>query len=586
MVRLPEGGAEPVDAVRYRLAVRLSVVCAVTAAVSVLSLWPLFMSNPATGSINLLVAVSFVATGVALAETPLHRTSAYALIATAGVWLMSWWWAWPVEWQVGPLPLLSNLFGYLWFVFGGIALLRYPGPVLATRFERVYFLTLAGWICIGKIVIAVVSEPEWERLSPVAWWLTVHPNRPLHDALLRTFYIGIIALAVVMLFLLLAKLQRSRGMDRLDSLPVTVAACTVAVSGGINLWARLLDFAPPVIEALQTAMGVAALVTPLAFLMTVLRRRLAYSAVADLVVRIAGAPTTAHVEHELRRVLQDPSLALWVWNPGEGRYENAELGICSEPRDETRWRRRITASNGECLAVLILDESLRRHPTLIRSALVATGLALEVQAQLAEVSASRLRITTAAVDERRRIERALHDGAQQRLLAVSARLSAARLRSAANPDAVDAIDDARDDLREALVELRRLARGIHPAVLSQSGLPPALEDVAERLPLQVELCVPAGRWADEVEVTVYFLVCEALTNSVRHGHACSASVVVTADRSSLTVVIRDDGCGGARAVNGSGLAGMRDRVHALGGTLLIDSPAGEGTVIRAVLPCG
>ncbi|MGH2952337.1 MAG: sensor histidine kinase, partial [Solirubrobacterales bacterium] len=125
-----------------------------------LSLWPFWAMNPVTGVINLLVAVSFVATGVALGEDSNHRTTAHAITIAALFWLMSWWWAWPHEWQIGPLVLLSNLFGYLWFVFGGIALLRYPEPVLAKWYERVYFVALASWVCIGKALIALVSEPE------------------------------------------------------------------------------------------------------------------------------------------------------------------------------------------------------------------------------------------------------------------------------------------------------------------------------------------------------------------------------------------------------------------------------------------
>lgn len=568
-----------------RLALTVAVVGILTAGSSVLSLWPFWSSNPVLGVINLLVAVSVVITGVALGEVSYHRTTAWAFVGTAVFWLMSWWWAWPPEWQVGPLALLSNVFGYMWFVVGAIALLRYPNAVLSTRFERLYFAAMAAWVCLGKVAIALVSEPEWDGYSPWSWWPTVAPDRGLRDTLASVFYVGMVTFVVLLLFLLLQKLRRSRGMDRLDSLPVIVAASTVTVSGVIYLSARLFDFSPQVIDALRVTIGVSALVTPLAFLMTVLRRRLARSAVADLVVRIAGAPTVAHVQRELRCALQDPSLTLWAWLPEESLYANVDGARQPRPHDGDGWSVPIRTSGGAHLAVLVLDQSLRRHPALVESAVVAAGLALEVQAQLAEVSASRMRIAAAAVDERRRLERDLHDGAQQSLLAASASLGAARVKAPESSEVMAAIEQARDDLRTASAELRQLARGIHPAVLSQSGLLPAIEDVAERLPLDVDLRIPAQRWNAEVETMVYFLACEALTNAVRHSEARRVSVSVDAGDAAVNVEIRDDGRGGAVSSKGSGLAGMRDRVHALGGTLTIHSPAGGGTSIRAVVPC-
>jgi len=211
---------------------------------------------------------------------------------------------------------------------------------------------------------------------------------------------------------------------------------------------------------------------------------------------------------------------------------------------------------------------------------------LEVQAQIAEVRASRMRIATAAIDERRRLERDLHDGTQQSLLAAAASLGAARLHVPESSETVvAAIDQARKDLQTAYMELRQLARGIHPAVLSQSGLLAAIESVAERLPINIELRIPDQRWRANVETTLYLLVCEALTNTVKHAKADHVSVRLESHDARVDVIIRDDGCGGAAASDGSGLAGMRDRVQALGGTLSIHSPVGRGTSIEAVVPC-
>lgn len=588
-MNLPTGtGPENASPGWSRLALAATATGAVTALSSVLSLWPFWTINPVTGVINLLVAVSFVVTAVVLAENPYHRSTARLIGLTAPVWLVSWWWAWPDEWQVGPAALVSNVTGYLWFVFGGVGLLRYPGPALSRAYERWYFVALASWIVGGKIAIAAVSVPEWGGYSPWSWWPTVVPLRDVHDALLRAFNAGVVLFAVLMMFLLVTRLRRSRGMDRLDSLPVTVAACAVSISGGVYLTARLFVLPPAVVGGLQTAMGAAALVTPMAFLMAVVRKRLARSAVADLVVRIAGATSVGDVEVELRRALQDESLRLWAWRPAQRHYVDADGSTTPAVvvPDGGRWAVSVRASGGEDLAVLVMAPSLRRHPGLVEAAVVAAGLALEIQAQIAEVNDSRMRIAETAVAERRRLERDLHDGAQQALLAIAASLSAAHVQAQPYGDVAASIDRARVGLRTAITEVRQLARGLHPAVLVDAGLRPALEDVADGLPIDVRFELGPQRFADQVESTLYFLACEALTNAVKHAGATRVSVEVRCRADSVELVVSDDGCGGAAVRPRSGLAGMQDRVRAIGGELRVHSDVGLGTRIEAVVPCG
>jgi signal transduction histidine kinase len=205
-------------------------------------------------------------------------------------------------------------------------------------------------------------------------------------------------------------------------------------------------------------------------------------------------------------------------------------------------------------------------------------------ARLSEVTQSRRRLVTAAVEERRKVERDLHDGAQQRLLAVSASLSRARARA---PDAAsrDVLDIARDDLRAALRDLRELAAGLHPAVLSQSGLAAALGNVTDRLPLGICTEVEDRRWPADIEMAAYFLICECLTNVVKHSGAGSATVRAGQRDGCLLLTVEDDGAGGATAAPGRGLAGLKDRVAALGGTIRIDSAPGRGTRVEAALPC-
>jgi PAS domain S-box-containing protein len=204
-----------------------------------------------------------------------------------------------------------------------------------------------------------------------------------------------------------------------------------------------------------------------------------------------------------------------------------------------------------------------------------------------ELAASRARIVRAADEERRRLERNLHDGAQQRLVALSLELRLAERRLAVgDPAAGDLLRHAMADLADALEELRELARGIHPAILSDKGLVPALEMLGTRAGLPVELDAELDeRLPEPVEAAAYYLVAEALTNASKHAQASRVHVRVEGRDGGALVQVADDGVGGAELNGGSGLRGLRDRVEALGGTLEVDSPAGLGTTLTARLPC-
>jgi signal transduction histidine kinase len=237
--------------------------------------------------------------------------------------------------------------------------------------------------------------------------------------------------------------------------------------------------------------------------------------------------------------------------------------------------------------------TLTQEPELLRSVAAAAGLAVEnerLQAQLRarveELRASRDRIVEAGMSERRRLERNLHDGAQQRLVALSLTMRLAQSKVRKDPEKAEAmLAAAHEELTLALGELRELARGIHPAVLSDRGLAAALESLAGRAPLPVELGdVPEDRLPEPIEAAAYFVVAEALTNVVKYAHASQATVSVERRNGHAIVEVADDGIGGADPDRGSGLRGLVDRVSALDGSMRLDSPAGAGTRLRAEIP--
>ncbi len=330
------------------------------------------------------------------------------------------------------------------------------------------------------------------------------------------------------------------------------------------------------------------LLMPSAILVGVVMSRLARGNVAGLAVELADGVPVGRLRDVLARALRDQTLQLAVPAPGGSGLVDAsgqpvEVATTSD-RATTRVER-----DGELLAVLIHDPLIAdEDPGLVqgvgsvaRMALENERLAAQVRAQLEEVKASRARIVDAADAERRRVERDLHDGAQQRLVALAMRLDLARQ---SNDASAALLDDATSELRAAVAEVRDLARGLHPPILTEAGLGPALEALAERANVPVTIDAPPRRFPPGVEAAAYFVVSEALTNVARYAAASAVRVEVRADADRLWVSVRDDGRGGADAAGGTGLHGLADRIAALGGRLEVDSPTGAGTTVSAELP--
>jgi signal transduction histidine kinase len=216
------------------------------------------------------------------------------------------------------------------------------------------------------------------------------------------------------------------------------------------------------------------------------------------------------------------------------------------------------------------------------------ALALESAEAHDQLTASRARIVEASVAERRRLERNLHDGAQQRLVTLAVHLRIAQETLREDPAATEAmLASVGEDLKLALEELRELARGLHPAVLNARGLEPALQSLADRAPFPVTIVgVPSNRLDEGVEAAVYYLVAESLTNAAKHADASEARIAITQANEEVVVTIGDNGSGGADVAGGSGLRGLADRIEALGGRFELESPSGDGTLVRATLPLG
>lgn len=335
---------------------------------------------------------------------------------------------------------------------------------------------------------------------------------------------------------------------------------------------------------------------PFAFLLGLLRSRFGEAeAMARVVSRLGDRIGRSTLRDTLAEALGDPLLDLAYWVPEISSYADSEGRRVALPDQGTDTLATFISHGGEPVAAIVHDASLGVDSNLVQTVGAAVALTLrnerldaELKVRVAELGASRARIVRAGDEERRRIERDLHDGAQQRLLALGINLRLARDVVNARPDeAMELLDESLEELKAATAELRELARGIHPGVLTSRGLGPAIQALADRSPVPVKILdTPQGRLPSAIESAVYFAVAEALTNAARYATARQVTVSMLHRDDVVEVVVRDDGIGGADPARGSGLRGLSDRIAALNGRLHVASETGLGTTLRVRLPCG
>jgi signal transduction histidine kinase len=548
---------------------------------------PLWYRQPLVATASLLLTTTLICTGVILQEEAGHRWTATLLLLAGVLWSIGW----LEEWGGGPLPIVSELASPIAVALTAWAMFRYPDPDLVDRRERIFLWALTIWIIGGQAVTDAVSRPEWADWPADSWWLAIHPDRLLEHRVSRVVHAGEISLACAFVVLWGLRFRRVRGLDRRMLAPMAVAAPAAGIAGGAVPLAQLLQLTGGSLEGIYTLQPALLAVVPASFLASVVRQRLASTAVVGLVRQVQSSPTPESVQESLQQTLDDRSLRVCYWAPELHSYVDM-TGTPVEPLSGRSERLVIPISSvsGQPLAVIDTDPVLRRHSQVVEGAVSASGLVLEnaqlqaaVLAQVAQVRAARLQAVRAGVAERRRLERDLHDGAQQRLLALRLTLAAAddpNLRPAAR----DFLRSISAEIAEVLGELRELARGIHPAVLSQAGLAAAVEAVIERHPIAVDAYLPSGRFPAATEETAYFMICEALDSAVQDA---ADQVLIRGHEIDgiLTIEIEDDGKRPAEVKLGAGLEGLIDRIRALGGDVMFSNLAEGGSLMVAAIPC-
>ena len=538
----------------------------------------------AVAALTLAIGWSFVASGLVVWAREEENPLGVLMAALGLVWLAG-----------AALGEVGSTFG-VWFGFVALnaavamfvhVLVEFPSGRLESRGER---------------VLVAATYADLVLLAPL--WLAARGDAPPRDGsagLLRPepFVSSLGGLPLVIALLLGAALawllwRRWYWATRHARQTLGPVLLTGGASLVLMLAAGVVDRSFP---AAGRALGWAAFVAfgavPLAVLAGILRSRLERASVAELVHDLETARTPGALTDALRRSLGDPTLRLAYWVSETRGFVDLRGRPFELPWEGSSQVATMVERDGRRVAALVHDASLRDAPELLKAVTSAASLALENERLHAELRAhvddlreSRARIVQAGDAERRRLERNLHDGAQQRLvsMALQLRLLESKLRNDPS-EAAPLVELVRDELTEALDELRELARGIHPAILSDHGLGPALEVVAKRSAVPVKLSAPEERLPPPVEAAIYYVVSEALTNVAKYAKASNVTVEVARTDGRAVLAVADDGIGGADPERGSGLRGLADRIAALDGRLHVDSSPSGGTRIYADIPC-
>jgi signal transduction histidine kinase len=503
---------------------------------------------------DLLTGWSLIACGlVAWSRRPESRSGAL-MTATGFGWFLG-------NFATSGIAPLDWLGAHALYVYRGPLvhlLVTYPSGRLVSRFDR-------GAVAIGYA--AALVTPVWRS------------------------EIGTIVLAALLVAVCIRSYRRAVGPARRSRRLALAAAAGfgLVLAGGAA--ARLAVPAGDANEPSLLALEATLCAIAGALLAGLLSPSWQRAAVTDLVVEL-GESRSGTLRDELARALGDPTLELGYSLQNAGAFVDSEGHPFVLPHSGSE--RSVTMIEGERgpIAALVHDPAVLDDPGLREAVSSAARLAAanarlqaEVRAQVGELRASRRRILEAGDEERRRLELRLREGAQQRLEVLAEQLRGTRL-SARSDAARERIDRTEAQLARTLEELRRLAHGLHPRVLTEAGLAGALASLEEQTPVPVEVVAPAAALPAEVEAVAYFLCSEALANIAKHASASWASVSVTTGDGRVRIEVEDDGLGGADPACGTGLRGLADRLEALGGTLYVESPAGAGTRLTAEIPLG
>jgi len=540
--------------------------------------------------VAVLVGWSLIGSGLLAARSRREDHLALALIFTGFAWFASM------------LPLSRNavLFTagevvYSLYYAGFLYLiLSFPAGRLQGKLDRTLMGIAIALVTVGQLPWLFFADSRRLICSACpANLLEVTRDDGIAKLLYSLRQVLGLVIALAAIGLLAGRWRRASRPQRRAVMPVVVAgvvACAVLI---VAYGAAMLRL--PATPALGRATWFIVAAIPVAVLLVFIQRRMAQGAVAGLVVELGTPGAAVDLRGALSRALGDPSLALAYWYPAESRYVDSDGRPVELPEAGAARGSTVIERDGQPVAALIHDPALEYNPGLVDSVCAAAGLTLdnerlqaELRARLVDLQASRARLVEATDTERRRIERDLHDGAQQQLVSLRISLGLAReLVTSSSGEAAELIAQTERQATDALEELRELARGIYPPLLADLGLRAALEAQARKAAIPVTVEAPGlGRYPQKIEAAVYFCVLEALQNVAKYAQASAACVILRPDGQWLAFTVEDDGRGfdPATTPRGTGLQGISDRLGALGGTAGVTAAPGRGTRVTGRVP--
>jgi signal transduction histidine kinase len=488
---------------------------------------------------------------------------------------------------------VGMLLGSVYVVTTMHTLLAAPDGTLSPGDRRVIIAAYL-LVTVGIIPLYLFFDPSSQCGDCPENVFMVHDSETVVNIVATAINLTGVVLIALVLRSLVRRWRRATRAERKLYTPMYAAgvALMIALIGQL-----LIQSASQESSAVDVAFVISLIpfsLVPFLFLGSLVRARLLEGgAVSGLMRRLSEAPRAGHLRDALAEALEDSSVELVYWLPERQRFVDYRGRDFELPEDDPRRAVHTVTREGECVAAIIYEAlpEARPHVEAVGAAaslaLLNERLEAELRAKVDELRRSRERMLRIGLEERRRLERDLHDGAQQRLVSMALNIRIARAKLNEDPLAADQLlETASTELASALEELRELARGIHPAVLTDRGLATALETLASRAPVPVELAeLPDERLPEAVELAAYFVVAEGLTNVAKYAQASHATVGVARENGRLVVQVSDDGVGGANPDDGTGLRGLSDRIAVLEGRLEIDSERGRGTTLRAQIPC-
>lgn len=575
--------AVPYGPRRWHLAALPVLIAVAVGIVPIPAGWPYWVDHPVSAILAVIMPASLAGAGLLLAQGAESRKTGLLFVTAAVLYAVGW----VLARDTGLFPLVSEYTQSVFFLALGVGILLHG----RSRFDRWYewaWTAEAVAILLGaQVAVTLAVAPEQVGYAPDVLWFDIGLPERVAARVSEGAAIAYLVLAVTFVLVLVLQRRRRSVTAARDGMAVLVVSGVFAVTASVIQYPIMsMGNTLSAIISARTAQGTTAVLLPLTLFAAALRTAWVEKTVAVRLIAQIGHATADSVQRALRAALRDPGLEVWYWIPAAAAFADRD-GRIRRSETFTSTDLEIRTPAGEPLAVCVQSAEPASHGTILRVTLEACASALQaVQMQLVHAEQMRDvqdRLMAAEDDGRKELARNLHDGVQQDLAAL--RLQLTGLIGQVEPGATrDRLSRCGERVVAVIEQVRAISRGLHPTALAHDGLAGALEEAAEGFGRRIRLDVPAERFAPRLELAMYYILSEALTNVIKHAGAESVHVRVDVSSHAVVGEVVDDGRGGATVTLGGGLHGVEDRVRGLRGRFELASRAGHGTRLTVTIP--